>query len=252
MNDPHVESLHYSIKHDVSIAYEKAPPLSYDGPDFSVRVEGGRADVAMRVHCANAEEARRLVEPFLRAWELAAALERNPGEFELEYENAKVIDRKPPPGYVDHLETAAFVVTGGSVEFRLNRASYPPPTTSMLRNSVTDSMFECFCRYREGRRTLADAGYFCLTIAEREAGDRPSAAQRFAIDIDVLRKIGELTANKGGEDARKAGGANVDYTDREKQWIDAAMKALIRRAAEVAHDAHAERPVMTMADLPGL
>lgn len=52
--------------------------------------------------------------------------------------------------------------------------------------------------------------------------------------------------------AAKAEGVATEHTDAERTWLEAAVKSIIRRAAEVAHDLSAQRSQITMADLPPL
>jgi len=74
MNDPHVDMLHYSIRHSEGVDYTAASPQEGRHTSFTVRIESGQATVSMVDHCATAEDARVIVEPFLRAWELSSAL----------------------------------------------------------------------------------------------------------------------------------------------------------------------------------
>ena len=50
----------------------------------------------------------------------------------------------------------------------------------------------------------------------------------------------------------EAEGAGAAYSTAERNWLEAAMKALIRRASQLAHAPKAAWPKITMADLPGL
>jgi hypothetical protein len=89
-----------------------------------------------------------------------------------------------------------------------------------------------------------------LNVLERSAGNRKSAAIQFGIDEDVLRKIGDLTANKGGKEARKFGGVHADFTPAERIWLQEVLKMVVRRAAEVEFDPKAARKKITMSSLP--
>jgi hypothetical protein len=115
-------------------------------------------------------------------------------------------------------------------------------------------MFDRYRRYHEDTATLADADYFCLTVLEMYSSPRgrAGAAGYYAVAKPVLDKLGELTANKGGNEARKATGANTEFTTGERHWIEEAMKALILRAAEIAGGPSAPRHQITMANLPTL
>ena len=113
-------------------------------------------------------------------------------------------------------------------------------------------MFDRFCRYHAGRTTLPDAANFCLTALELNAGGRKAAAGRYSVDMPILGKLGDLAANKGGAEARKADGAGAEFTPAEQQWLEETIKHLIRRAAEVAGGPSAPLRQMTMACLPPL
>jgi len=113
-------------------------------------------------------------------------------------------------------------------------------------------MFDRFCRYHAGRTTLPDAANFCLPALELNAGGRKAAAGRYSVDMPILGKLGDLAANKGGAEARKADGAGAEFTPAEQQWLEETIKRLIRRAAEVAGGPSAPLPQITMACLPPL
>ena len=252
MNDPHVEALHYRLKHSEGVDYAKAKPLEHQEPGFSIRIDNGRADIAMKSHYATAQAARDEVEPFLRAWELSAALKSGPGEIQFDYENASIVDRKPTPGAALQAEAAMIVVSGMQANAIVGRGKYPDPPAGLLCDATVDLMFDRFCRYRTGRTTLADAAYFCLTVLEMNAGGRAAAAQRFSVAATVLGTLGRLAGSKGGKEARKGPGAQSDFSAAERTWLEEAIKLLIRRAAEVAHDPVVSRSQITMAELPSL
>jgi hypothetical protein len=256
MNDPHVVALYYSVRHTEDVDYDKAGPLSHDTPSFTVRIENGRADITMISHHATEAAALAEVEPFLRAWELTAALQCRPGEFELAYDRAIIVDRNPTPGSI--ILAAPMIADAdffASAKVHVGRSKYPdPPPPGIARDVAVELMFERLCRYLRGATTLADAGYFCLTVLEMNSSDRRRgrASRRYAIDKPVLDKLGGLTANKGGNEARKAAGANAAFAAAERHWIEETMKRLILRAAEVAGNPTARLPLITMACLPPL
>jgi hypothetical protein len=76
-------------------------------------------------------------------------------------------------------------------------------------------MFDRFCRYRAGTTTLADAANFCLTVLELTAYGRLAAARHYNIAKTVLNKLADLAATKGGYEARKARGAQAEFTGAE-------------------------------------
>ena len=138
------------------------------------------------------------------------------GEFEFEYQKSKIVDRNPPPGLIGDIEA----------DILLDADVFHPPTVrdvphilirpySAWDNSV-DMMLQSYRAFLKGRRMLADAAYFCLTVAERDAGRRPAAAQKSY--EKVFHKLGDLTANKGGKEARKAGAVTTTQTGSEASW----------------------------------
>ena len=71
------------------------------------------------------------------------------------------------------------------------------------------------------------------------------------IVLDVLNAMGRLSSTKGDEiTARKANGQNQfqDLSPAEKQWLEEAVRCIVRRLGE--HAAGAQGSVITMADLP--
>jgi hypothetical protein len=98
-----------------------------------------------------------------------------------------------------------------------------------------------------GSEPLLSMAYFCLTLLER--GDRRAAAQQFAIDYEVLKKLGELTSTRGDHHtARKASAPLHPLTADEAHWIEATIKAIGKHLAARVRDS---KP-LSLADLPKL
>ena len=255
MNDPHIEALHYSVRHADYVDYDNAGPLSHDTPGFTVRIENGRAEITMKSHYATVEAARSEVEPFLRGWELMAALRSRPGEFEFAYDRPTIVDRNPLAGAdTDPVRlTIDHPLLGETSKPHAANSKYPdPPAVAFGRDAAVDLMFDRFRRYRAGNSTLPDAANFCLTTLELSSGGRKAAAARYGVAMPILNKLGELAANKGGNEARKASGAEAAFSAAERQWLEEAMNRVIYRAAEIAGGPSANLPQITMADLPSL
>src|SRR5208337_1429984 len=250
MNDPHVSVLLYRVKHNETVNYDTAQPLDYEDPDFRLSVKDREARFVMKAHFASIEQARAAVQPFIRQWELTTALDRGPGEFELVFADAVVEDRNPTPGVV-HVKAVRGMVIGDSVSMVVVRA-YPQPPQGIAINADVAVMALRYAQYREGKDTLAGMAYFCLTVLEQAAGNRAAISAKYGIASTVIRKLGCLTGKKGGVEARKGGGRSNEFTPDERNWIDEAVKILIRRAAQVAHDHTATDPQITMAALPKL
>lgn len=254
MNDPHVETLHYTIKHGDHVDYSRAAPLELEKTGFAARIADGRGLVTMISHFASVNEARSTVEPFLRAWELDMALRYGPNSLEFVYERPVIIDRKPSAGArVLSAEAACFAAAFCDVKMCVGFAIFPLPTSELRRDDIVELMYGRYALYGEGRTLLGDAANFCFTaIAMGGGGKRNAAAKHYGVSEEVLATLGKLSATKGGPHARKATAATDDFTPSERQWLEEAMKLLIRRAGEIAFDAAAARPQITMAALPSL
>jgi hypothetical protein len=189
-----------------------------------------------------------LVQPFVDAWEVQSGLENDPGDFRLVYETAHIIDRSPAPGTL----MAPMSIATGAVfpmpALHVSRDKFPEPPDEFEKSPEAAAMYYQYKGYRKGQMELAAVAYFCLTVLTESRGFR-DAAKHFQIHIDVLRKIGELTAIKGGPGSRKALGLDSPYQPQERKWLEASMKALIRRAGERAASTKS-LPLISMADLP--
>ena len=99
MNDPHVVSLVYRIKHDDGLDYSQAAPLERDEQAFRMRVKDGLAHFEFREHHSTVEAAAASIGGYIRAWEFDAQLARGPDSFRLTLDRglSEIIDRAPPP-----------------------------------------------------------------------------------------------------------------------------------------------------------
>jgi hypothetical protein len=93
--------------------------------------------------------------------------------------------------------------------------------------------------------------YFCLTVLEHAHGGRAGVASHYSIAKKVLDTLARLATDTGDErTARKVTKRLRPISDAERAWLEAAVKALIRRAGVVA--AGASPSPLTMGDLPPL
>ena len=115
-------------------------------------------------------------------------------------------------------------------------------------------MYNRYAGYCEAKEPLTTMAYFCLTVLQastRESRDqRLAAANKYSISKPVLDQVGNLSSTRGGAGARKAEGVRRDLTPQERQFLEEAVKTIIRRAAEVASDSDARPAQITLSDLP--
>jgi len=257
MRDPHVVSLTYNASPSESTSFEKAPPLEGTIEDLRFRLDVGTLRIEPTIHFPSIEDARRLVDPLLRSWEIDIALRFGSPELSFVYDTAEVIDRQPPPPGARHavlnVQLGEVVLVGSAVTLRVSRGSYPQPPAAFRLNPDVDTLWRRYQGYKEGREPLPSMAYFCLTLIESLAGGRDTAASTFKISKRVLAKIGQLASERGdASTARKyrAIAAGAPLTGGEASWLEEAIKVIIRRVGELqAIDA---LNTIEMDDLPQL
>ena len=255
MNDPHVVALHYKVTHRPEFDYSAAPTLCVSTPGFDIRIEAGKACFSMKAHHATEREACAAVDAYIRTWELDAALQNGPNRFGLSFVRAEIVERNPPPGDAPSHEVHERIALADSWSWKLTPSQYPsPPSTGLARTPDVESMFTRHVGYCEGREPLASMAYFCLSVLEASSGEhrgrRKAAATKYCIDEEVLANLARLCSAKGGAGARKAEGLGHELSSQEEQFLNLAVRALIRRAAEVAHNPRAALKRITLRDLP--
>ena len=259
MPDFHVVALLYRLESSDHVSYEEHPALVFENEVACFRLEKDQLRSELKLHVGTLEEARALVDPILRGWELEVELARGPGQMRFTYENAEVIDRTPAvPGEIrGHVMVAlqdALLVSTGNVTCHITRKNYPEPPVGFHLTPNAESILLRFRGYQDGREPLLPMAYFCLTVVESAAGGRNrrrNAAKTFGIAENVLDKLGELTTNRGDRAiARKTHSSLQPLTGAERAWIEATLKQLVLRLCDLPQ--RYERKQLTMADLPSL
>ena len=174
-----------------------------------------------------------------------------------EFENAEIIDRDPPsvePGRtVFAVDAGFYAVAGMSAKLSLTRSTYPEPPPRFVASPDVDTLWHRYQEYKDEREPLAGMAYFCLSWIRNQAGGQDQAATEYAVAREVLRELGRLTSTVGDKrTARKAPSELRPYTPQEEAWIEAAVRALIRRVGEWAAGSDTPLRQITMADLPTL
>ena len=265
MNDPHVKALYYWVEHDESVDYENAEPLNYEDELAEVHLEKRELTIKPKEHYASTEEAWDALESFIRNWEFDAAVESGSRGFELKYLNADVIDRNPtppPPGVVEASVSFRAGSPKVSIRARAGKPWYPSPSEGQ-RLDCSDptalAMLFRLDRYHQGRETLAAMTYFCLTVLGNSVSatkgtteTRKAVRDHYSISADLQKKVAALSSEKGGSEARKAGGMEQEFTAEERAFLVAAVKAFTRRVAEKTANPTTELKMITLADLPHL
>lgn len=259
MNDPHVNALHYRVVVGKDVDYDNAAPLSETTEDFEFSLDGKTAVFKMKEHYSTANEAKAVVEQYLRAWDILIGLEQDPGDFRLVFDNADIIDRSPDTNDRNALNLQAHVsghvVVSGQLSLHVSRGKYPSFPKNFSASPDTETMYLRYKAYRQNRETLTSMAYMILTILQVSVGGRKEAARQYNIEYAVLDILGKLTSSKGDPaETRKfpKDGIFEPLRPKENDWIVSVINALIRRAGEYAHDPRAKLKQLSMSDFPDL
>lgn len=256
MSDLHVVALRYRLKTDEGTDFASAQAIEDETDLFHLKLENGIAKFELKKHFASPELPQMEIEEYLRAWELADALQRRKREIRFEYEKAEIVDREPPlPGSGRViLGTASVNLEAVTLDATIHvaRNEYPRPPKNFKASPDADFLWYRYERYLRGQDLLLGVGYFCLTWVERAAGSRNLAHKKYNISCKVLAKLGTLTSERGDKwTARKVdneSGPLIPLSPAEVAWVEAAIAAVIRRIGEV--DAGVSPPILGMNDLP--
>jgi hypothetical protein len=258
VSDPHVEALRYKlvVLRDGVTYREGLPPVERDLDGFSIRLSHDVLTVTMHDHYATRFDAMKAVEPYLHAWRADATLAASgPPEFDFEYQDVTVIDRDPPdgsPGSVDQTGAGAIAVAVAlSGKVAIEHGSYPEPPDHFALDENTETLWNRWQAYVEGSEPLQGMAHACLTMLEMYAG-RLGASAWFNVSGKVLGTLGRLSTEPGDPlTVRKMTPKMRPLEPQERAWLEAAVKALVRRAGEIATGVEG-LPEITMANLPEL
>lgn len=262
MNDPHVVSLTYQMKVGSSIRFNSPPALERDYDAFHFRLDAGTLVMTMKTHFATSDDARLMVEPILRAWEIGTGLTCGPDAMSFSFATAEIIDRSPPPpGSVSFgVSPGHFgIAFGGSVGDIMTYSKYLEPPSNFSATEDVQVMWFRWTQYLAGKEPLLSMAYAVLSLLEgttgQKHGARVAVCAKYSIDQAVRENLGGLVSEKGSpHEARKLdfGATQQPLTYAEKRWIEAVVKALIRRKAEYDADPTAALASITLSDFPAI
>ena len=256
MNDPQVVALVYRIKHGEQIDYSRARPFQQEEPTFRLSVKDGLVRFEFTEHYPTIGAAENAIDAYISAWEFDAQLRRGPDSFRLALDRTKseLIDRNPGTG-AGHSRFPAGTAEGSfDVNLITCPAEYPKPAPGLAVNLDAVRMHRRFMAYRRGSDTLPAVANFCVTVLEGPVGQkdkRKKASGKYGIDREVLDKVACLADAKGGPDeARKSKGIDHPLSAAERKFLEAALKAVIRRTAELENAPVEGLPKIRMSNLP--
>lgn len=256
MNDPHVKALHYRVIVGKDIDYNNAPPVSEITNEFDLSIDGDTAIFEMKKHYSTADEAKEVVDEYLRAWDIWIGLEHDPDDLRFVFDRANVIDRSPHETGKNIVNLQAHVAAStvtSNVSLHVPHEWYPSFPQNFIASPDAETMYLRYKAYRQNREKLTSMAYMCFTVLTASAGGREKAAKQYYISSKVLKKLSGLSTERGdATEARKCtgNGTFTPLSPKEKEWIVSVIKVLIRRVGEYeyAQSTGAELKQITMGD----
>jgi hypothetical protein len=235
MSDTHVEWLECELK--TSWLFDAPPPLLWRTPVFEANLSNSLLRVEMLAHFATEEQARRAVEPFLQTWEIDIALTYGKRELKFAFKQGHLVDRNPSPLGSTVTATAVGTVRtwGCATAAQITMRTYPEVPTNFSADPDVVTLWNRFEGFKNGQEPLASMAYFCYTLLTYRYRSVDNASKALGVDKAVLKRLSELGTNRGDvTNARKMTPELKPFTSGEAQWLDGAIRALIRRVGEVA------------------
>lgn len=254
MNDPHVVALSYRVNKSTLEGYTGEVPLDHECDRFRITLDGSRVRFEVKDQFATEAAAREVVDEFIAQWRLYAGVVGPYRDFRLRFEESEMEDRSPESNAVA-IHAVGRTRASGTAKLIVRHSALPSPPTGLRFTPDVESMALRYRGHLNGREPLPSMAYFCLNVLEASVPmgspkGRRGACKKYRVSRGVLRKIGCLTSERGGREARKASGTQSELSPQEETFLLEAVRRLILRAAEVAYDPNAAYPTITLRDLP--
>lgn len=253
MRQPHVVGLRYLLKAEEWAEFSDPSPVEVCTASFYLRLDSNLVTVWMKEHHSTTDTAREKVEEYLRRWEISSALQsgRRP-LMRFECTQVEILDLEEPYSSESYRPVGASVHIGGNKVHRENR--YPDPPEDFALSTEVEVMWTLYDNYLQGRERLLPMTYTCVSWITHPDGIK-AAAERYKVSINVLSLLKKQSSRSGkGVEARKMDNneRRQDLTSKERRWIEAAVRALIKRAGQYAADPKKAWPEITNSNLPPL
>lgn len=249
----HVNRLQYDLVTTDDILFEGCPPIIIHTVDFTIQLDKDVLLCEFLSHFASISEARGLVEPYLRRWEMYAAIKHGYKSFCFIYHDADVVEIDPvlcACAYGININEYIGLSLSATVRSLEVQVEYPTPCPGTFTFTPdVETLWFRYNLYLDGKEPLQSMAYFCLSYLEFLAGTRSKAVELFQIDRVVLNHLGELTSEKGDRKTARKGKANSfePLTIFEVKWIEKCIRALISRLGEMGSEQFSA--LITMKDI---
>jgi len=243
------------MKFKRNVDYDNAPSITASNDYFEMKAANNKVCFTMKGHFPTEIEARKIVDDFLRNWEIIIGLEDDPDNITFEFERAEIIDLEPDPNNRCinlRASICAHAHCSDDVTVHMSYVKYPIPLSSFSLSPDVETMYMRYKAYREGRDKLLSMAYLILTIVQSNL-TRREASNKYKIQKEILDKLGDISSTRGDErEARKApkDGIFKPLTSNEREWIISACKLLMKRLGEYEQCGADNLSELNMDDLP--
>lgn len=248
MNDPHVQRLFYELRCPSDVVFEQPPPLDHESFDARFNLDRGTLMVEPTRHFAEVSEARAVIEPFLRTWEIHDALVHGRQNLHFEYLSAHVVDRASPAHAAGATGLASLTLTATATVTSIRRA-YPNPPTGFVVTPLVEALYHAHQSALRDKRVAVAAGYFALTAVktrvrdstwtERGRARTARIASVLVVDPVILERLHDLTTNAGDLSTTRKVSDKAEFdrprpahTLEDVDWICSTIRRLAIRLGE--------------------
>jgi hypothetical protein len=226
-----LDTLTYSIRW-LDPGFSMTPPKTeLTLSDFDCTIDGERLIARPKGQYANETEARAALEPLLEAWTLQLELENGYRvEFRLSDSMAKEVRADGTTHHVVGLHTVLSMSDSLSIAVG---ARIPEPGLRYKAGPLTLKYLGHVRDLAAGRDKVTHIAYMVVTDLQSEFGDLPRAAKRLGVSRSLLEEIKKLSAGQHATEGRKTVASAVKLTNADLDWLGRAVRALVRRTAEV-------------------
>lgn len=238
MNKPHIEKLFYKIITKGNVDYEDAPDVSSENEIFKMVTSDKQVSFEMKKHFSSEQDAKIATDQFLNMWEITIGLENDPDDIGFKFDRSEIVDLEPNKNennvnlfasVCEHIHIVEHITV------HVSRHKYPEPPDQFSISPDVETMYLRYKAYREGRDKLLSMAYLLLTVVQSKSANRREVSKKLRVEKEILDTLGELCSTKGDEsEARKApkDGAFIPLSQKEREWVLAACKLLIKRCGE--------------------
>jgi hypothetical protein len=247
---PRIISLKYKIDSEPSHQYSENAKFSGALSQFACTIESRDATFTPSTHFETEIEARKALEPQLRAWEIAAMLSHGVGVMTFRFVSANVEEGPSVPGIAQMRGYASLTFSVGPATLTAIHNLIPQPLQSFALDDCVETLSEYYMRMQRYPEALLSHAYAMMTCVANAHGTRDAAAAALAIDPLVFKRLNSMASQLGvGSEARKHERDALKRSPRpdERIWMAKILREVLLRSGAFAAKS-APSVVLTLAN----